>query len=168
MKQFLATGVIRSPHGLKGFVKVHSYSDDYSHFHNLKDVVLEKAGKQRAEEIEKILDQGSIFLVKFKGIDSPEQARFLSGWDILVPREKASKLGKDEVYAADLVGVKLMYNDEEVGQVVSFLDGPQALLLEVKCNNGKIRLVPYLKGIFVDNVNISEGTMTLLNRGLVE
>lgn len=168
MKQFLATGVIRSPHGLKGFVKVHSYSDDTAHFHQLKEVVLEKAGKQRKEEIENIVDQGSMLLVKFKGIDSPEQARFLSGWDILVPREKASRLKKNEVYAADLVDMKLIYGDEEVGTVVSFMDGPQALLLEVRCLDGKIRIVPYLKGIFVDDVDVLNGTMKLLNRGLVE
>ena len=54
MKQILATGVIRSPHGLKGFVKVHSYSDDTSHFSDLTEVTLEKNGKQRKEEIENL------------------------------------------------------------------------------------------------------------------
>ena len=168
MKQFLATGVIRSPHALKGYVKVHSYSEDNAHFHKLDEVLLEKAGKQRKESIESVVEQGSMLLVKFKGIDTPEQARFLSGWDILVPREKASRLRKGEVYAADLVDMKLIYNNEEVGTVVSFMDGPQALLLEVRCLDGKIRLVPFLRGIFVDNVNVRDRTMELLNRGLVE
>ena len=168
MKQILATGVIRSPHGLKGYVKVHSYSDDTSHFSGLAEVTLEKNGKQRKEEIESVLYHGNDLLVKFKGIDSPEQARFLSGWDILVPREKASKLKENEVYASDLIDMKMLYDNEEVGTVVSFMDGPQALLLEVRCLDGKLRLVPYLKGIFVEDVDVAKGTMTLLKRGLVE
>ncbi len=167
MKQVLATGIVRAPHGVKGFVKVKPYSNDFVHFFSLKEVTLQREGKSRKAEIEQVLNHSGELLVKFKGIDSPEDARFISGWDILVPREQASKLGKGEVYIADLPGMKLVYEKEEVGEVVATVEGAQALLLEVLALDGKKYLVPYMKGIFVSDVDLDKGTIKLLKRELL-
>lgn len=167
MKQVLATGIVRSPHGVKGYVKVRPFSDDFEHFFSLKEVVLQRDGKSRKVEIEQVQSHAGELLVKFRGIDSPEDARFISGWDILVPREQASKLGEGEVYTADLPGMKLVYGDEEVAEVVSTVEGAQALLLEVLALDGRKYMVPYMKGVFVDNVDPENGTMKLLLRELL-
>ena len=169
MKQVLATGVIRSPHGVRGFVKVHPFSDDFDHFFELKEVTLQRGDKTRKEVIESVQSHSGELLIKFRGIDSPEDARFVSGWDILVPREQASKLGEGEVYTADLQGMKLVYENEEVAEVVSVMDGAQALLLEVKTSrNDRLHLVPYMKGVFVDDVDVEAGTMRLLRSELLD
>ncbi|MCQ2398562.1 MAG: ribosome maturation factor RimM [Sphaerochaetaceae bacterium] len=168
MKQILATGVVRAPHGVRGLMKVHPYADDVSHFADLHSVTLSKDGRTKSAEIEEIQDFCGEFLVKFKGIDNPEDGRLISGWEILVPREQASKLGEGEVYIADLVGMRLLYNNEEVGNIVSVLDGAQAPLLEVMCRDGKKRLVPFLKGIYVSDVDLESETVKLLVRELVE
>ena len=167
MKQVLATGIVRAPHGVKGFVRVKPYSDDFKHFFSLKEVTLQREGKSRNVEIEQVQNHSGELLVKFKGIDSPEDARFISGWDILVPRQQASRLGKGEVYIADLPGMKLVYENEEVGEVVSTIEGAQALLLEVLALDGKKYLVPYMKGIFVSDVDLEKGTIKLLKKELL-
>ena len=167
MKQVLATGIVRAPHGVKGFVRVKPYSDDFKHFFSLKEVTLQREGKSRKVEIEQVQNHSGELLVKFKGIDSPEDARFISGWDILVPRQQASKLGKGEVYIADLLGMKLVYENEEVGEVVSTIEGAQALLLEVLAFDGKKYLVPYMKDIFVSDVDLGNGTIKLLKKELL-
>ena len=167
MKQVLATGIVRAPHGVKGFVRVKPYSDDFKHFFSLKEVTLQREGKSRKVEIKQVQNHSGELLVKFKGIDSPEDARFISGWDILVPRQQASKLGKGEVYIADLPGMKLVYENEEVGEVVSTIEGAQALLLEVLALDGKKYLVPYMKGIFVSDVDLENGTIKLLKKELL-
>lgn len=192
MKQVLATGIVRAPHGVKGYVKVKPYSNDFEHFFSLKEVTLQREGKSRKAEIEQVLNHSGELLVKFKGIDTPEDARFISGWDILVPRQQASKLGKGEVYIADLPGMKLVYEKEEVGdcgfvgktddanggdanevrsevvgEVVGTIEGAQALLLEVLALDGKKYLVPYMKGIFVSDVDLDKGTIKLLKRELL-
>lgn len=168
-QQVLSTGVIRSPHGVKGCVKVHPYADDFGHFFKLKEVTLKREGKTRRVVIEQVQNHSGELLVKFEGIDSPEDARFISGWEILVPREQASKLGDGEVYTADLQGMKLVYDNEEVGEVVSTFDGAQALLLEVKSfKDGKMHLVPLMRGIYVSDVDVDKGTMKLLRSELLD
>lgn len=166
MKQILATGVIRSPHGVKGFLKVHPYSDDTSHFFKLSNVTVSKDGRSKDLEIESLQPYGNEFLIKFKGINSPEDARLISSWEILIPRNQASRLEEGNVYIADLLGMKLIYDTKEVGEVVSVSEGPQALLMEVKCLDGKSRIVPYLLGIFVDEVNLETNSMKLLKKEL--
>ena len=169
MKQVLATGVIRSPHGVKGYVKVHPYSDDFDHFFKLKSVTIQRGDKTRILEVEQVQSHSDELLMKFKGIDSPEDARFISGWEILVPRDQASRLEEGEVYTADLQGMKLVYDNEEVAEVVSVMDGAQALLLEVKTKkNDRLHLVPYMKGVFIDDVDVEKGTMRLLKAELLD
>lgn len=168
MKQVLATGKIKSTFGINGKVKVFSYSGDTSHFFKLTNVVLEKNGRTRDAEIEKVERHSGDILVKFKGYDTPEDAKTLTGCDILVPREQASKLKNGEVYAADLIGMKLLYDNQEVAVVVSTSDGSQALLMEVEDKNGKHFVIPLLRGVFVDNPNVEEGTIKLLMKELVQ
>ena len=168
MKQVLATGTVRSPHGVNGFVKVRAFSDDHRHFLSLKEATLSRMGKEKHVEIETVQLHGDDILMKFKGIDSPEEARFISGWDILVPRDRASRLGKGEVYTADLIGVKLIYGGEEAAEIVSTMEGAQALLLECRTPDGKLHLVPFLRGVYVDKVDVEAQTMELLLKGLLE
>lgn len=168
MKQVLATGIIRAPHGVKGYVKVHSYSGEYEHFFNLKTVTVERQGRSRELSIEDIQKFNNEILMKFRGIDSPEDAKFLSGWDILVPRNQACKLDENCVYTADLIGMKLLYDTEEVGTVLSVTDGPQSYLMEVECNDSKKRIVPYFVGVFVEAADLNTNTIKLLKKELVE
>ena len=169
MRQVLATGVIRSPHGVKGYVKVRPFSDDFDHFFTLDEITVQKGDKARRLSVEKVQEHSGELLMKFKGIETPEDARFLSGWDILVPREQASKLAEGEVYTADLQGMKLVYDKEEVAEVVSVLDGAQSVLLEVKTSrNDRLHLVPFMRGVFVDDVDVEKGTMRLLRLELLD
>ena len=49
------------------------------------------------------------------------------------------------------------------------MDGAQTLLLEVKTSrNDKLHLVPYIKGVFVDDVDVEKGTMKLLRLELLD
>ena len=47
MEQFLQVGVITSPHGVRGEVKVFPTTDDVTRFKKLKEVILEEKRGQR-------------------------------------------------------------------------------------------------------------------------
>ncbi|ULQ59598.1 hypothetical protein K7I13_14225 [Brucepastera parasyntrophica] len=88
----LITGVVRSSHGLNGFVKVESTSGETGHFAGLSEVILRTGGISGIclkYEIEKQEGSSMNLLVKFRGIDTPEQAKKLAGSEIMVPRDKA-------------------------------------------------------------------------------
>lgn len=102
-------GIIRGTHGLAGNCKVESTSGEFQHFTGMKDVVLRKNGVETKRTIEKVSIGGGILYIKFSGINSPEDAKKLSGSEIVVSREFACPCGKDEYYVEDLKQCQLVY-----------------------------------------------------------
>ena len=102
-------GIIRGTHGLAGNCKVESTSGEFQHFSGMKDVVLRKNGVETKRTIEKVSIGGGILYIKFSGINSPEEAKKLSGSEIVVSREFACPCGKDEYYVEDLKQCQLVY-----------------------------------------------------------
>lgn len=102
-------GIIRGTHGLAGNCKVESTSGEFQHFTGMKDVVLRKNGIETKRTIEKVGIGGGILYIKFSGINSPEEAKKLSGSEIVVSRDFACPCGKDEYYVEDLKQCQLVY-----------------------------------------------------------
>ena len=128
---YLATGVLKGPHGIQGFIKLHSYSGTYEHLMGLRAVLLRNKEAQREYQIDEIKPSGNQILIRFEGIHTPEQARTLNGWEVWIPREASPSCEPGEYYVADLAGCTLLYDGIAVATVEAIIDGPQALLLEV-------------------------------------
>ncbi len=127
----VAIGRIRTSWGLKGWMKLSSFSGEWEHFAILKTVKLRntQTGVLRQYEVEGFQMQqgGGMFLLS--GINSPEAARMLSGREILVPKEFAAPLGTDEWYLSDLTGLTLVGADGRVfGTVISVVETSDDLL----------------------------------------
>lgn len=160
--EYLATGVLKGPHGIQGFIKLHTYSQESDHLHRIGSVSLRKEGAERRVELETIRITGREILVKFKGIDNPEDARKYNGWEVWIPREQAAPLDDGEFYVADLAGLSLTVGGKRVGQIVGVIDGPQALLLEILSEaDGKTHLVPFMAR-YVGTVDLERKEMELL------
>lgn len=160
--EYLATGGLKGPHGIQGYIKLHSFSNEHGHLLDLDQVSLRKEGEERSLVIETIRITGREILVKFKGIDSPEAARKYNGWELWVPRSAAAPLATDEYYVADLASCLILCDNEVVGQVVGVIDGPQALLLEVLAHaDGKRHLVPFMDR-YIGKVDLERKEMELL------
>lgn len=99
--------------------------------------------------------------MKFQGIDTPEAAKALAGWELWIPRSAAARLRKGEVYVADLCKCSLTVDGQVVAKVVSAIDGPQALLLEVETPGAKRYLVPFMAQ-YTGVVDLDAGTIELI------
>lgn len=114
MEKFLQVGVISSTHGIRGEVKVFPTTDDPARFKKLKKVLLD-TGKEYLElEVQSVKYFKQFVILKFKGIDSINDIERYKGKSLLVPREDAVRLEKDEYFIADLIGMDV-YTDEEDG-----------------------------------------------------
>ena len=114
----LTVGFVRGAHGLTGEFKVESASGFYEHIAVLKEVTLRNEDRQKVFRVEYTEPGNSTLYMKLEGIDSPEEAKKLNGWDIRVSREFAVPLNENEWYVADLVKCTLVYEskDGQVGQ----------------------------------------------------
>lgn len=109
MESVFVIGIIRGSFGLSGKLKVESTSGEYGHFFKLTDVTLRKGEKRFQTAIESAEIGTSCLFLKLKGIDSPEEAKAFSSWEIEVPRSMACPLNEGEYYAEDLKGCTLVY-----------------------------------------------------------
>lgn len=156
------TATIRRPFGVNGEVKVHTHNDEFSHLAKLKVVVVRSADGATGElSVASYRVVGGEPLMRFEGYETPEKARQLNGMHLLVRRSEASPLKKGEYYTADLIGCTLVNQGERLGEVVSTVDGAQALLLEIKGEGEKLFLVPFLDH-YIGEVDLAGRRIELL------
>ncbi len=193
----LAIGRLGTPHGVRGDLKVLSYSGEFTHFLGLAEVDLEPAsgevsaamggaaalrgaGVSRGAPLRDASGRRNLHLrvrrveeglgglvMAFAGYDSPEAARALTGMEIVVSRDKAAPLGPNEWYVTDLVGLELVSEGQALARVVSVLEGGSDPWLEAELPEGRRALVPFRKE-FVGAVDIPAGRIELLAPWLLE
>ena len=160
-KQFFAAH-IGSPFGVRGFLRLISYSGSYEHLEPLQSLILAKDGLEQVFEVEEQVYKGNQFLVKLKGIDSPEAATQLKGMQLVVDLDQAAKLDKNEYYIEDLKGLELVFKGRPMARVLDVVETGPGELLEVKnLEDGKIQLIPF-RNEFLGKIDIKAGSIELL------
>lgn len=117
MEQFLQVGVISSTHGIRGEVKVFPTTDDAGRFKKLKEVILETGKEQIPLEVQNVKFFKQFVIMKFKGIDNINDIEQYKGKSLMVTRENAVELEEDEYYIADLIGMKVITDEGETGEL---------------------------------------------------
>ncbi len=160
----LAVGVVVRTHGVRGQVRVRSFSGEAGHFPALGEVRLLREGREvlraAVEAASAAGGSGDSVLLKLAGVDSPEQARQLIGCELWVDRSRAAPLAPGEYYLADLVGCRVIGPDGPVGTVSGVIDTAAGDLLEISGDDGGSFLVPF-RDAFVGEVDVEAATVRL-------
>ena len=104
----------------------------------------------------------------FAGYDSPEKARELTGYDIMVPRSQASPLKANEWYLCDLVGLKVVLDAQCIGEVAGVLEGGADPLLEILMYEGGTKAIVPFRSQFIGTIDTDAGSLELLAGWLLE
>ena len=151
MNNFLRVGVISATHGLKGEAKIFSTTDDLNRFKDLKQVILDNGDEQIELEIEGVKFFKQFAILKFKGIDDINDIEKYKGKDLLVTRENAVKLEEDECFIYDIIGSKVITDEEiELGELIEVLVTGANDVYVVKTKDGKEILLPSIKDCILD------------------
>ena len=78
MTKYLEIGQIVNTFGIKGMVKIKLFSDDIERFNNLKKYMLKTEMILKNMKSEEIKYHKGMVLIKFKGIENPEDAEFIA------------------------------------------------------------------------------------------
>ena len=168
MTEKFIIGIVGSPFGVKGFVKVRPLSGEVDHFLKLQSVQTSKDGKERLLQIEEINPSPPNVLIRFKGIDTPEAAKTLNGTQLLADRSQAAPLTEGEFYIEDLKGLPVVSGSgEEIGVITDIIEGGGGELMEIKLTNGETRLVPLRKEFFPE-ISPENGKVVLDNLWILE
>jgi 16S rRNA processing protein RimM len=148
----IAVGIIRKAHGLRGEASVEPWTGSPGRFSELRSVTLVSPDESetRTMEIEASREHGGRALIKFAGIESPDDLRDLQNWTIEIPQTDARKLDANEYFLHDLVGLMLVDREgKQIGEVSDVYEGGGGMLLNVKGPNGEFE-VPFAAEICIE------------------
>ena len=111
MEKYLEIGQIVNTFGIKGIIKVKSFSENINRFDKLETVILKNNQGLKEYNIEEVKYHKGMVLIKLEGIETVEQAELLRGSYLLVDREKEEPLEEGTYYIVDLLGLDV-YTDE--------------------------------------------------------
>ena len=146
MNNLLQVGAITSTHGIKGQVKVYPTTDDPKRFDDLKEVILIAENEQLNLTVEKVQYFKQFVIVKFKEYNNINDVEKYRGAKLFVTRENAVPLYEDEYFVADLIGMKIICEDDsKLGELVEVLPTGANDVYVVKKEDGKEVLIPAIK-----------------------
>ncbi len=142
----IAVGIIRKAHGVRGEASIEPWTDSADRFEELESVTLVSPDDALSRElrVESVRPHGERALMKFAGIDSPEEVQTLHNWTVEIPADQARALDEDEYFLHDLIGLTLVDAEgRDRGVVTDTYEGGGGILLHVKRADGKEFDVPF-------------------------
>ena len=134
MEKYLRVGVITSPHGVRGEVKVYPTTDDVMRFKKLDKVILDLGrGETRELKIRQVKFFKNMVILKFDGVDTMNE---VEGWrqkDLLITRDQAIPL-----------------EGETLGTLTDVMETGANDVYCVKTPEGKELLLPAIRDCILD------------------
>lgn len=159
-------GRISAVFGIKGWVKVHSFTDpvenilDYKQWHLLQD------GRRQAVTVRESKRHGKGLVVSLKDVDDREQARAYCGAQIAVDSAALPTLPEGEYYWHQLEGLAVFTpSGVALGEVDHLLETGANDVLVVLATADSVddreRLIPYLPDQVVTAIDLAGKRMTV-------
>ena len=159
MTKYLEIGQIVNTFGIKGMVKVKPFTDNIERFSNLEKIYIKNKSGQTEYKIQEIKYHKNMVLIKFEGIENPEQADLLRNSYLIVDRETEEPLEAGRYYIVDMIGLDVFTDDNEyLGKLEDIYNTGSNDIYVVKNELGKQVLLPaiedVIKNIDMDNKKV--------------
>ena len=157
--KYYKCGHVMTTRGIKGELKVKSYSD-FDRFSKGNKIYILHNGEYVMENIIKSTFNTGYYYITLEGKEDINLVEKYHSDDIYVSELEREKLDEGEYYYSELVGKKVVnQNGEDRGIVEEMREFPKSDYLAIRYN-GKIALVPFIdefiKDVLEDKIIINE------------
>jgi 16S rRNA processing protein RimM len=123
-------GVVAAPHGVRGLVRIKSFTEDPMAVATYGPLSDESGKKEYRVEALSAARDG--VLARIEGVDDRTAAEALRGLRLYVERKRLPQAGEREWYEADLIGLEAVGTDgRNWGKVIAFHDFGAGSVMEV-------------------------------------
>lgn len=172
----ICLGRLGAPYGLKGWVRLISFTEPrdnlltYQAFYARPPVSVQASVQGSQPERQLQMDaarvHGKGLIGHFRGFDTPEAVRELTGLELYVGTELLPELEDGEYYWHQLTGLQVTNTAGQLlGQVRSLLETGANDVLVVEPVAGSVddeeRLIPWVPGEVVRNVDLAAGAVVV-------
>ena len=164
----LEIGQIVNTFGIKGFVKVNPWVNDITRFDDLKNIYVKMKKELKKFEVEEVKYHKNVVLIKFKGIETVEQAEMYRNAYLEIDRKDAIPLEEGTYFIADLLESEV-YSDENelLGILEDIYNTGSNDIYVVKNELGKTLLLPGIPEVIKDVDIENKKIIVHLLKGLV-
>ena len=148
--KFFKCGSVMTTHGIKGALKVRSFSD-FNRFYVGSRLYILHNGNYEEVKVSKVSIQGDYYLVTFEGYNDINKVLKYHSNDIYVSElDRGNELNEGEYYYSDLIGLNVVnQNNDARGVVIEIRELPQAEYLVIKYNEKNV-LVPFINEFIIE------------------
>ena len=159
-------GKLTSPHGIKGWLKVYSYTNPMDSILEYPEWWVRQGETLTGMTVVQGSRQGKGLVVQLKGVDDRTAAEALAQADILMPKESLPELSDDEYYWHELEGLTVFtQSGERLGQVSYLFETGANDVMVVRGDNDAIdkreRLLPFLPDDVIVEISLEDGRMVV-------
>lgn len=167
----ITIGKVQSIFGLKGAVKIYSWTAPKENIFTYKNWQLDFLETRKSQQEPPIAKSYKLLegkphkkglLAFLEGVADAENAQSLIGAYIKIEQSQLPKLAKGEYYWSDLIGLQVIdLENNLLGQVKNLLEtgaNDCLVLAPTKASiDGKERLIPYLEPEFIKKIDVKAG-----------
>jgi 16S rRNA processing protein RimM len=154
----ITVGKISGVFGVKGWIKIFSFTDPRENIFNYSPWLLKKGSESKIVRLVDGKLQGKTVVAQLDGFTDRDQAQALLGWDVMISQDQLPETSAGEYYWSELIGLEV---ENLQGIRLGVIDG----LLETGANDVLIiqgdreRAIPFIQGQTVIEINLNLGRM---------
>ena len=160
---YICIGKMINTHGIKGEVKIDSYSDfDYDRYKKVNQVYVYFEKEYHPLTVASYRRHKGYPLVSFVNMQNINDVEKYKGSQLYISAQSRKQLQQGEYYRTDLIGLTVVNEDgQTLGKVISVEEtlGAQNNL-RIALETGKEILIPYIPMI-IKNVDLPQQTITI-------
>ncbi|MEX2496413.1 MAG: ribosome maturation factor RimM [Woeseia sp.] len=155
-------GRIAGLYGVRGWVRVISYTEPVEALLEYRDWLLNTQGAWRSKAVAEGRKHGKAVVVRLADVEDRDAAAELLGADIAVARQEMPSLEPGEYYWVDLEGLEVRHRDGRIlGRVARMLATGANDVIVVRRNDEQNRelLIPFVPDMYVLSVDLAAGVI---------
>jgi 16S rRNA processing protein RimM len=154
--EFVPVGKISGTFGVKGWMKIYSYTDPRENILKYSPLFISRRGERLELEVTSGRIQGKGIVISVKDITDPDQVLPLVGAELAITKQQMKPTDKDEFYWSQLIGLSVVNEkDETFGKVTSLLETGAHDVLVVQDDEKKTeQLIPFVLDEIVLEVDL--------------
>lgn len=158
----LIVGKLNGASGIKGWVKVYSYTDPKENILNYSPWYLKLDGQWQQVSILNGREQGKTVVAQLEGCNDRNTAESYRGVEIAIEESQLPQLEEGEYYWRDLIGLTVVnMAGEELGTVKKMMETGANDVLVVKTASKEELLIPYVPEYSVMKVDLESKQITV-------
>lgn len=145
---FLAVGRIRRPHGVRGEVLMEIFTDFPERL--IPHKIIYAGREYRKLKLASVRDHQNGLLLRFEGINNPEEAGFFRNQIVYVNSEEQPELPKGEYYHHQLIGMQVFDEKEcNLGILTEILQTGANDVYVVRAKEGSELMLPAIPDVIL-------------------